>query len=150
MADTTTGGRSEAVKAVVGEFADDDSKVNTGDLKSEIAKNEKLDRETTDALIDAEDQEVLAKRTLNIGKTEAILAPQAAVTQYLPDDGGYNPEKRWFAGPSDTKVPSAVGKNQPMGQVRAGVVGPGWDESHLTAAGRKATKAGELDVPPAP
>ena len=80
MADTTTsGGRSEAVKAVVGEFADDESVRNTGDLKSEIAKNEKLDTETSKAQTEAEDQKVLAKRTLNNGKTEAILAPAPAV-----------------------------------------------------------------------
>lgn len=125
MADTTTGGRSEAVKAVVGEFADDDAINNTGDLKSEIAKNDKLDNETTKAQADVEDQKVLATRTLNNGKTEAILSPAPEVQQYLPDDGGYNPEKRWFAGPADTKVPSAVGKNATS------------DDSDLIAAGWK-------------
>ena len=144
MADTTTsGGRSEAVKAVVGEFADDESVRNTGDLKSEIAKNEKLDTETSKAQTEADDQKVLAKRTLNNGKTEAILAPAPAVPQFLPDDGGYNPEKRWFAGPSETKVPSAVGKNEPPSVQQAG---PGWNESHLTAEGKKS----DLRLPPAP
>ena len=132
MADTTTSGKTDAVKAVVGDV-DRDEVHTTHDLKSEQDKDKKLDERTTKAQVEVEEPKQLATRKLNNGKTEAILEEGPAVQQFVPDDGGYNPERRFYAGPDDTKVPSAVGKNRttPRG------LPEGWKEDHLTAAGKK-------------
>jgi hypothetical protein len=118
MADTTTKGHKEAVEAVAGQ-ADPDEIQTTRDLASEQAKDAKLDEEAGGvagvftASLGSEEQEQLAVHTLENGKTEALLREPDALPTFPPDDGGYNPEKRVFAGPDGTKVPSAVGKNTP-------------------------------------
>jgi hypothetical protein len=155
VADTTTQGHAEAVKAVAGALApetpqeqavEDGAIVVTRDLDSEQAKDEKLDKEITKAMggtlnavdreLGGEEREQLAVRTLANGKTEALLAKPAPVPPFPPDDGGYNPEKRQFAGPAGTKVPSAVGKNTPT--VAGEPLPAGWKPEHVTAAGKKA------------
>lgn len=139
MADTTTSGRSEAVKAVTGQVDRDEIKT-TGDLKSEQDKNEKLDKETTKAIggdlnphtasgFGPKERKQRAVRTLANGKTEAVLEEAPPVPSFVPDDGGYNPERRFYAGPSETKVPSAVGKNATSGD--SDLIAAGWKPDQI-------------------
>ena len=139
MADTTTSGRSEAVKAVAGQVDRDEIKT-TADLKSEQDANEKLDKETVKALggdlnphvasgFGAKERKQRAVRTLANGKTEAVLEEAPPVPSFVPDDGGYNPERRFYAGPSETKVPSAVGKNTASGD--SDLIAAGWKPDQI-------------------
>ena len=150
MADTTTQGHAEAVKAVAGQLAPEvlEQKEPEGvrvtrDLKSEQQKDEKLDKEVLDAMggstnpsvsgpLGGEEREQRAVRTLANGKTEALLEKAPVLPPFPPDDGGYNPEKRTHAGPAGTKVPSAVGKNVPT--VDGEPIPVGWRESDFKNA----------------
>ena len=136
MSDTTTKGHKEAVEAVTGN-ADPDEIVTTRDLASQQDKDAKLDAEAGGAAapftasLDGDEQPQVAVRTLPNGKTEALLEEAPAKPVFPPDDGGYDPEKRTFAGPEGTKVPSAVDKNQaPQDQGR-------WRDADYKKASKK-------------
>lgn len=134
MADTTSG-HGEAVKAVSGQL-DPEEVRTTRDLKSEQQKDKKLDEEASKALgdenpftasLEGKERKQRAVRTLANGKTEALLEEAPAAPVFPPDDGGYNPERRFYAGPDNTKVPSAIGKNR----TTSTPVPVGWREDEI-------------------